>query len=54
MFKVPNAHTGQGFSEAIAEKFLAEGAKVVLADFAEDIGGKAAKEPAQLVSLVLS
>jgi len=35
---------GQGFGKGIAEKFLAEGAKVVIADFSEKVGAAAAKE----------
>jgi NAD(P)-dependent dehydrogenase (short-subunit alcohol dehydrogenase family) len=36
--------TGQGFGKGIVEKFLAEGAKVVIADFVEAVGSKAAQE----------
>lgn len=35
---------GQGFGKGIAKKFLDEGAQVVIADFVEDIGQKAASE----------
>ena len=35
---------GQGFGKGIAEKYLAEGAKVVIADFSEKVGAAAAKE----------
>ena len=35
---------GQGFGKGIAQKFLEEGAQVVIADFVEDIGKKAAEE----------
>ncbi|ETN36904.1 uncharacterized protein HMPREF1541_07891 [Cyphellophora europaea CBS 101466] len=35
---------GQGFGKGIVEKFLAEGAKVVIADFVEAVGGKTAKD----------
>lgn len=33
-----------GFGKGIAEKFIAEGAKVVIADFAEEAGQKTAAE----------
>jgi NAD(P)-dependent dehydrogenase (short-subunit alcohol dehydrogenase family) len=35
---------GGGFGKGIAEKFLAEGAKVIIADFVEDVGKKTADE----------
>ncbi len=35
---------GMGFGKGIVEKFVAEGAKVVLADFSKDLGEKAASE----------
>lgn len=35
---------GSGFGKGIAEKFVKEGAKVVIADFAADTGSKAAEE----------
>jgi len=35
---------GGGFGKGITEKFLAEGAKVVIADFSEEVGSKTAKE----------
>ena len=35
---------GQGFGKGIAKKFLEDGAQVVIADFVEDIGKKAAEE----------
>lgn len=35
---------GGGFGKGIAEKFVAEGAKVVIADFAEEVGQKTASE----------
>jgi NAD(P)-dependent dehydrogenase (short-subunit alcohol dehydrogenase family) len=35
---------GQGFGKGIAEKYLAEGATVVIADFSEQVGAAAAKE----------
>ena len=35
---------GQGFGKGIAKKFLAEGAKVIIADFKPDVGQAAAKE----------
>lgn len=35
---------GQGFGKGIAKKFLDEGAQVVIADFVEDVGQKAAEE----------
>lgn len=35
---------GQGFGKGIAEKYIAEGAKVVIADFSEKVGAPAAKE----------
>jgi NAD(P)-dependent dehydrogenase (short-subunit alcohol dehydrogenase family) len=35
---------GQGFGKTIAEKFIAEGAKVVIADFKQELGEAAAKE----------
>jgi NAD(P)-dependent dehydrogenase (short-subunit alcohol dehydrogenase family) len=35
---------GGGFGKGIAEKFLEEGAKVIIADFAEDVGQKTASE----------
>lgn len=35
---------GGGFGKGIAQKFLQEGAKVIIADFVEDIGQKTADE----------
>jgi len=35
---------GGGFGKGIAEKFIAEGAKVIIADFSEEVGTKTAKE----------
>lgn len=35
---------GQGFGKGIAEKFIDEGAQVVIADFVEEIGQKAASQ----------
>ncbi len=35
---------GGGFGKGIAQKFLDEGAKVLIADYAEDISQKTAKE----------
>ena len=35
---------GGGFGKGIAEKFLQEGAKVVIADFAKEVGEKTAGE----------
>jgi NAD(P)-dependent dehydrogenase (short-subunit alcohol dehydrogenase family) len=35
---------GGGFGKGIAKKFLDEGAKVIIADFAEDVGQKTADE----------
>ena len=35
---------GGGFGKGIAEKFIAEGAKVIIADFAEEVGQKTASE----------
>ena len=35
---------GGGFGKGIAEKFIQEGAKVVIADFAEEVGQKTASE----------
>ena len=35
---------GGGFGKGIAEKFVSEGAKVVIADFAEEAGQKTADE----------
>lgn len=35
---------GGGFGKGIAEKFVQEGAKVIIADFVEDVGQKTASE----------
>ena len=35
---------GGGFGKGIAEKFIAEGAKVIIVDMAEDVGKKTAEE----------
>lgn len=35
---------GQGFGKGIVAKFAREGAKVVIADFVEDVGSKTAEE----------
>lgn len=35
---------GGGFGKGIAQKFIQEGAKVVIADFVEDVGTKTAQE----------
>ena len=35
---------GGGFGKGIAEKFVQEGAKVIIADFAEEVGQKTASE----------
>ena len=41
--RTPSPPLGEGFGKAIAEKYIAEGAKVVIADFKTDIGEAAAK-----------
>lgn len=35
---------GNGFGKGISEKFVQEGAKVIIADFNEELGSKAASE----------